>query len=260
MVAAARAWDRSVSPSSLAPFLPEHPVERPDTAGEFAIGPVSAAPYGSPSILTISYVYIAMMGAAGLKKATQVAILNANYMAKRLSEHYDILVHRCQRLRRSRVHRRLPQFREVGGRQNRRHRQTIDGLRLPRTDDVLAGSRNADDRADRKRIQRRTRSVLRRDDFDSRRNPMRSKTASSIARTIRCRNSPHTMHEIGSDDWTHPLHARASGVAEAVAARRQVLARGRPHRQHLRRPPSHLFLSPAQRLLRYRREVMGGRQ
>ncbi len=75
----------------LAPFLPEHPVQRPDTAGEFSIGPVSAAPYGSPSILTISYVYIAMMGAAGLKKATQVAILNANYMAKRLSEHFDIL-------------------------------------------------------------------------------------------------------------------------------------------------------------------------
>ena len=77
--------------SQLAPFLPEHPVERPDTAGEFAIGPVSAAPYGSPSILTISYVYIALMGASGLKKATQVAILNANYMAKRLSEQFDIL-------------------------------------------------------------------------------------------------------------------------------------------------------------------------
>ena len=75
----------------LAPFLPGHPVERPDTAGEFAIGPVSAAPYGSPSILTISYVYIALMGASGLKKASQVAILNANYMADRLSEHYDIL-------------------------------------------------------------------------------------------------------------------------------------------------------------------------
>ena len=75
----------------LAPFLPGHPVERPDTAGEFAIGPVSAAPYGSPSILTISYVYIALMGAAGLKRATQLAILNANYMAKRVSDHYDIL-------------------------------------------------------------------------------------------------------------------------------------------------------------------------
>jgi glycine dehydrogenase len=75
----------------LVPFLPEHPVQRPDTAGEFAIGPVSAAPYGSPSILTISYVYIGMMGGEGLRRATQVAILNANYMAKRLSDHYDIL-------------------------------------------------------------------------------------------------------------------------------------------------------------------------
>ncbi len=75
----------------LAPFLPGHPVERPDTAGELAIGPISAAPYGSPSILTISYVYIALMGADGLQRATQVAILNANYMAHRLKDHYDIL-------------------------------------------------------------------------------------------------------------------------------------------------------------------------
>ncbi len=75
----------------LAEFLPGHPVQRPDTAGEFAIGPVSGAPYGSASILTISYVYIAMMGGEGLKQATQVAILNANYMAKRLSEHFDVL-------------------------------------------------------------------------------------------------------------------------------------------------------------------------
>ena len=72
-------------------FLPGHPVERPDSAGEKSIGPVSGAPYGSASILVISYLYIALMGASGLKKATQVAILNANYMAKRLSEHFDIL-------------------------------------------------------------------------------------------------------------------------------------------------------------------------
>ena len=52
---------------------------------------MSAAPFGSPSILTISWVYIALMGRDGLKKATQVAILNANYMAKRLEKHYPIL-------------------------------------------------------------------------------------------------------------------------------------------------------------------------
>jgi glycine dehydrogenase len=80
----------------LAPFLPGHPVSFPTTlrdqgAGDNAIGPVSAAPYGSPSILVISWMYIMMMGAPGLKKATQVAILNANYMAKRLEGHYDVL-------------------------------------------------------------------------------------------------------------------------------------------------------------------------
>ncbi|MFN0012591.1 MAG: aminomethyl-transferring glycine dehydrogenase [Phycisphaerales bacterium] len=77
--------------SHLEPFLPGHPVSTPDSAGAHAIGPVSAAPYGSPSILTISWVYIALMGGSGLRRATQVAILNANYMAKRLEKHYTVL-------------------------------------------------------------------------------------------------------------------------------------------------------------------------
>ncbi len=72
----------------LAKFLPGHPaLERT----EGAIGPVSAAPYGSASILHISWAYIRMMGGDGLRRATQVAILNANYMAKRLAPHYPIL-------------------------------------------------------------------------------------------------------------------------------------------------------------------------
>jgi glycine dehydrogenase len=73
----------------LVPFLPGHPVVK--IGGSQAIGPVSAAPYGSPSILPISWVYIALMGRNGLTKATQVAILNANYMAKRMEKHYSIL-------------------------------------------------------------------------------------------------------------------------------------------------------------------------
>ncbi len=68
----------------LAPFLPGHP----HLGGD---GAVSAAPYGSASILPISWAYMLMMGDAGLKRATQVAILNANYIARRLEEHYPIL-------------------------------------------------------------------------------------------------------------------------------------------------------------------------
>lgn len=73
----------------LSPFLPGHPVT--GLGGEESIGPVSAAPYGSPSIMTISWVYMALMGRDGLTLATQVAILNANYMAKRLEKYYPIL-------------------------------------------------------------------------------------------------------------------------------------------------------------------------
>jgi glycine dehydrogenase len=73
----------------LVPFLPSHPALTGSDAR--AVGPVAAAPWGSPSILTISYAYIRMMGGAGLAQATAVAILNANYMAQRLAEHYDVL-------------------------------------------------------------------------------------------------------------------------------------------------------------------------
>jgi glycine dehydrogenase len=78
----------------LAPYLPDHPVVEGvnPAAGEHGTtGAISAAPWGSASILTISWAYIAMMGAAGLRKATLVAILNANYIAKRLAPYYPVL-------------------------------------------------------------------------------------------------------------------------------------------------------------------------
>jgi len=73
----------------LTPFLPGHPVT--DGATPHAIGPVSAAPFGSASILTISYIYILMMGGEGLKRATEIAVLNANYVASRLQTHFPVL-------------------------------------------------------------------------------------------------------------------------------------------------------------------------
>jgi len=74
----------------LAPFLPSHPLV-PTGGGPTGIGAVSAAPWGSASILLISWTYIRMMGAEGLKRATQVAILSANYVAGRLKEHYPVV-------------------------------------------------------------------------------------------------------------------------------------------------------------------------
>lgn len=78
----------------LAAYLPDHPVVKgvnPYKTEQGTVGAVSAAPWGSASILTISWAYIAMMGATGLKKATLHAILNANYIAQRLAPHYPVL-------------------------------------------------------------------------------------------------------------------------------------------------------------------------
>jgi glycine dehydrogenase len=73
----------------LVPFLPKHSVVA--MGGENKVGAVSAAPWGSASILPISWMYIALMGPDGLKEATEVAILNANYIAKRLENHFPVL-------------------------------------------------------------------------------------------------------------------------------------------------------------------------
>ncbi|MBP5858296.1 aminomethyl-transferring glycine dehydrogenase [Marivibrio halodurans] len=78
----------------LAAFLPNHPLVpgvNPAAHDGEPVGPVSAAPYGSASILPISWAYIRMMGPSGLRRATQVAILNANYIARRLSDHFEVL-------------------------------------------------------------------------------------------------------------------------------------------------------------------------
>jgi glycine dehydrogenase len=74
----------------LAPFLPSHPL-RPEAGPSTGIGPISEAPWGSAGILPISWAYIRLMGGAGLRRATEVAILGANYVARRLALHYPVL-------------------------------------------------------------------------------------------------------------------------------------------------------------------------
>ena len=74
----------------LAPYLPNHPLA-PEAGPETGVGPISGAPYGSASILPISWAYVRLMGGAGLTRATEVAVLNANYIAARLRDHYPVL-------------------------------------------------------------------------------------------------------------------------------------------------------------------------
>ncbi|GAA2349883.1 aminomethyl-transferring glycine dehydrogenase [Streptomyces kunmingensis] len=74
----------------LAPYLPNHPMQ-PAAGPETGVGPISAAPWGSAGILPISWSYVRLMGGEGLKRATQVAVLSANYIAKRLEPHFPVL-------------------------------------------------------------------------------------------------------------------------------------------------------------------------
>ncbi|MDI3388130.1 aminomethyl-transferring glycine dehydrogenase [Streptomyces sp. B-S-A8] len=74
----------------LAPYLPNHPLQ-PAAGPETGVGPISAAPFGSAGILPISWSYVRLMGGEGLKRATQVAVLGANYIAKRLEPHFPVL-------------------------------------------------------------------------------------------------------------------------------------------------------------------------
>ncbi|MZD06109.1 aminomethyl-transferring glycine dehydrogenase [Streptomyces sp. SID5785] len=74
----------------LAPYLPNHPLQ-PSAGPETGVGPISAAPWGSAGILPISWAYVRLMGGEGLKRATQVAVLSANYIAKRLEPHFPVL-------------------------------------------------------------------------------------------------------------------------------------------------------------------------
>ncbi|GMA39627.1 hypothetical protein GCM10025883_16720 [Mobilicoccus caccae] len=74
----------------LAPHLPNHPLA-PEAGPDSGVGPISAAPFGSASILPISWAYIRLMGGTGLAAATKMAVLGANYVAKRLGDHYPVL-------------------------------------------------------------------------------------------------------------------------------------------------------------------------
>lgn len=187
----------------LAPFLPGHPVERPDTAGEFAIGPISAAPYGSPSILTISYVYIALMGAAGLKKATQVAILNANYMANRLRGHYEILyTDRNGRV----AHEFIVDCRgfekSAGIRIQDIAKRLMDyGFHAPTMSWPVSGTLMIEP------TESESREELNRfcDALISIRNEIAAIENGELDRANNpLLNSPHTISQIGQDDWDHP--------------------------------------------------------
>ena len=137
------------------------PAGRPRASTACACGAVSAAPCGSPGVLPISWAYIRMMGADGLRRATLTAVAAANYVARAARRALPGAVQRASDgLRRARVHPR-PAADHQGDRRDRRRRGEAAGrLRLSRADDVVPGGRHADGGADRERGPRRDRPVL----------------------------------------------------------------------------------------------------
>ncbi len=159
----------------LAPFLPG----RPGGAGR-----VSAADFGSPSLLPISWAYCAMMGGAGLTQATRIAILNANYIAARLREAYPILYSRDGRV----AHECIVDVRvlkeSAGVTVDDVAKRLIDcGFHAPTMSWPVAG--HADDRADRERAQGRARPVRAPRCWRSPRRRGRSSVARWMRRTTR---------------------------------------------------------------------------
>ena len=198
----------------LAPFLPGHPVL---DGGKAPVGPVAAAPFGSASILTISYLYILMMGGEGLRRATEVAILNANYIADRLEPHFPVLyrsisgrvAHECiidpRALKTS-----------CGVTVDDIAKRLIDyGFHAPTMSFPVAGTLMIEptESESKAEIDRFVEAMI----------AIRHEIAEVEAGrwTIEAsplRNAPHTVHDIADDNWDRP-YSRAEGCFPAGTSR-----------------------------------------
>ena len=238
MAAAAPAWARSACKAHLAPFLPGHPVPR--TAAR-AVGPVSAAPYGSASILPISYVYILMMGGEGLTRATEVAILNANYIATRLDPHFPVLyrnengrvAHEC-------IVDPRPLKTSSGVTVDDIAKRLIDyGFHAPTMSFPVPGTLMIEPTESESKAEI--------DRFCDAMIAIRQEIAEIEAGRWKVedsplRHAPHTVHDIADDGWKR-AYSRAEGCFPAGTSRTdKYWSPGRPRRQRLWRPQPGLLV------------------
>ncbi len=195
----------------LAPFLPSHPLVPSESA--HAIGPVSAAPWGSPAILTIPYAYIRLMGARGLRRATEVAILSANYMAARLEGHYAVLY----RGKRGAVAHEFildlrPFERSAGVTGEDVAKRLMDyGFHAPTMSFPEAGTLMIEP------TESESKAELDRycDALISIRNEIRAIEEGRLPRDDNpLKNAPHTMDSLAAETWTHP-YSRETAVFPA---------------------------------------------
>ena len=195
---------------------------------------MSAAPWGSASILLISYGYIRMLGAAGVTDATRYAILNANYIKSRLEKHYDVLYARQNGRVAHEMIFDLRKFKAAGVEEGDVAKRLMDyGFHAPTVSFPVPGTlmvepTESEPKAELDRfcdaliaIRQEIEEVV---------------TGKADAKDNVLKNAPHTAAAVSADDVDASVLAREGGVPAAVGAGEQVLAVRRPHRQPLRRP------------------------
>ncbi|MEP6692989.1 MAG: glycine dehydrogenase (aminomethyl-transferring), partial [Gemmatimonadaceae bacterium] len=197
----------------LVPFLPGHVVIHVGGRGE---GAVSAAPWGSASILPISFMYIKMMGGTGLTQATKIAILNANYVAKRLEAHYPVLykgdtglvAHECILDPRA--------LKSVGVEAEDIAKRLMDyGFHAPTLSFPVAGTLMIEPTESEAKVEldRFCEAMI------SIREEARRVESGELSREDNpLVNSPHTMHAVVSSDWTH-AYTREEAAFPTAATR-----------------------------------------
>ena len=184
----------------LAPYLPGHP--NAQVGGAEAIPPVSAAPWGSASILLISYGYIRMLGASGVTDATRYAILNANYIKSRLEKHYDVLYTRKNGRVAHEMIFDLRKFKAKGVEEGDVAKRLMDyGFHAPTVSFPVPGTlmvepTESESKAELDRfcdaliaIRQEIEEVV---------------TGKADAKDNVLKNAPHTAAAVMSDDWSHP--------------------------------------------------------
>ena len=227
--------------------VPARATRSSQTGGERAIGAVSAAPWGSASILLISWTYIRMMGADGPQARDRGRDPERELHRQAARAALPGRLQGRARARRARVHRRRAPAQEAGRHRGRGRRQAPDGLRLPRADDVVPDPGHADDRADGERIEGGARPLLRRDDRHPRRDRARSRRARCRARTTCSRTRRTRRRALLAAEWPHP-YARERAAFPCPTCAPPSSGRRGPPQQRARRPQAVLHLPGHQRI------------
>ena len=184
----------------LAPYLPGHPVVK--TGGDRAIPAVSAAPWGSSSILLISYGYIRMLGAQGATDATRYAILNANYIKARLERHYPVLYARENGRVAHELIFDLRAFKAAGVEEGDVAKRLMDyGFHAPTVSFPVAGTLMVEptESEDKGEIDRFCDALI------QIRKEIEDVVSGRADRTDNLlKNAPHTAEAVTATEWTHP--------------------------------------------------------